>query len=237
MILEEFQEDIVDSAVVFHNTLNPLLFNNEQLKPLIRLALLKIAKDFVAFVDINFKVADITISGSNAAYTYTPNSDLDLHIIADIPEKQAKLYKQLFDAKKNQYNYLHNLTVKGIDVELYVQNSRETHHSAGIYSIKNNSWISEPKVVKVRISDQDVQRKVNNYLGKIKSALGTDDLDYIESVQTSIKKLRQTGLDREGEFSVENLAFKVLRANGWIDRLREHKYNVQSEILSVENMT
>jgi hypothetical protein len=55
-------------------------------------------------------------------------------------------------------------------------------------------------------------------------------------VQTSIKKLRQTGLDREGEFSVENPAFKVLRANGWIDRLREHKYNVQSEILSVENM-
>jgi hypothetical protein len=88
----------------------------------------------------------------------------------------------------------------------------------------------------VRISDQDVRRKVNNYLGKISSALSTDDLDYIESVQTSIKKLRQTGLDREGEFSVENLAFKVLRANGWIDRLREHKYNVQSEILSVENM-
>ena len=61
MILEEFQEGIVDSAVVFHNTLNPLLFNNEQLKPLIRLALLKIAKDFVAFVDINFKVADISL--------------------------------------------------------------------------------------------------------------------------------------------------------------------------------
>jgi hypothetical protein len=236
MILEEFQEGIVDQAIVFHNTLNPLLWNNQQLKPLIRLALLKIAKDFVAFIGIDFKVVDITISGSNAAYTYTPNSDLDLHIIADIPQAQAKLYKQLFDAKKNQYNYLHNLTVKGIDVELYVQDSRDTHHSAGIYSIKNSRWISEPKVVKVRISDQDVRRKVNNYLGKISSALGTDDLDYIDSVQSSIKKLRQTGLDREGEFSVENLAFKVLRANGWIDRLREHKYNVQSEILSVENM-
>ena len=237
MILEEFQEGIVDSAVVFHDTLNPLLWNNQQLKPLIRLALLKIAKDFVAHIGVDIKITDITISGSNAAYTYTPNSDLDLHILVDIPQRQEKLYKQLFDAKKNQYNYLHNLTVKGIDVELYVQDSRETHHSAGIFSIKNNQWLSEPKVVRVRISDQDVQRKVNNYLAKIKAALATDDLDYIESVQTSIKKLRQTGLDREGEFSIENLTFKVLRANGWIDRLREHKYNVQSEILSVENMT
>ena len=237
MILEEFQEGIVDSAVVFHDTLNPLLWNNEQLKPLIRLALLKIAKDFVAHIGVDIKITDITISGSNAAYTYTPNSDLDLHILVDIPQRQEKLYKQLFDAKKNQYNYLHNLRVKGIDVELYVQDSRETHHSAGIFSIKNNQWLSEPKVVRVRISDQDVQRKVNNYLAKIKAALDTDDLDYIESVQISIKKLRQTGLDREGEFSIENLAFKVLRANGWIDRLREHKYNVQSEILSVENMT
>lgn len=236
MILEEFQESIVDSAVVFHDTLNPLLWNNEQLKPLIRLALLKIAKDFVAHIGVDIKITDITISGSNAAYTYTPNSDLDLHIIVDIPQAQEKLYKQLFDAKKNQYNYLHDLTVKGIDVELYVQDSRETHHSAGIFSVKNNHWISEPKVVRVKISDQDVQRKVNNYLAKIKAALVTNDLDYIESVQTSIKKLRQTGLDREGEFSIENLAFKVLRANGWIDRLREHKYNVQSEILSVENM-
>ena len=102
MILEEFQEGIVDQAIVFHNTLNPLLWNNQQLKPLIKLALLKIAKDFVTFIGIDFKIVDITISGSNAAYTYTPNSDLDLHIIADIPLAQAKLYKQLFDAKGNK---------------------------------------------------------------------------------------------------------------------------------------
>lgn len=236
MIFHEINEGILDSAVVFHKTLNPNLWVNGDLKPLVRLALLKIAKDFVDYIGIELDIKDITISGSNAAYTYTANSDLDLHIIVDIPSKNQELYKQLFDAKKNQYNYLYNLKVKGIDVELYVQDSKETHHSAGIYSIKNSRWISEPKLIKVRVSDQDVSRKVNNYLNKIQSALKTNDLDYIDAVQSSIRKLRQAGLDREGEFSIENLAFKVLRAKGWIDKLRQHKYNVQSEILSVENM-
>lgn len=236
MIFHEINEGIVDSAVVFHKTLNPNLWANNQLKPLIRLALLKIAKDFVDYIGIDLDIKDITISGSNAAYTYTANSDLDLHILVDIPKQNNELYKELFDAKKNQYNYLYNLKVKGIDVELYVQDTKETHHSAGIYSVKNNRWVSEPKLVKVRVSDQDVRNKVNNYLEKIQNALGSNDLDYIDTVQSSIRKLRQAGLDREGEFSVENLAFKVLRAKGWIDKLRQHKYNVQSEILSVENM-
>lgn len=236
MIFHELNEGIIDSAVVFHKTLNPNLWANNKLKPLIRLALLKIAKDFVDYIGIELQIKDITVSGSNAAYTYTDHSDIDLHIIVDIPKHGAEVFKQLFDAKKNQYNYLYDLTVKGIDVELYVQDSKETHHSAGIYSVKNDQWISEPKLIKVRVSDQDVRQKVNAYLKKIQSALTSADLDHINKIQSGISKLRQSGLDREGEFSVENLAFKVLRAKGWIDQLRKHKYTVQSKQLSVETM-
>jgi len=237
MLSQEFHEGIIDSAVVFHDTLNPNLWRANRLKPLVRLGLLKIAKDFVDFIGVeNLDIIDITISGSNAAFTYTPKSDLDLHLIVRIPTANRQLYKQLFDAKKNQYNSLYKLTVKDVDVELYVQDAKDTHHSAGIYSVKNDSWVSEPKRVKVRIRDQDVQQKVDNYIGKIKTALASENLVFIGRVQETIKKLRQSGLDREGEFSGENIAFKVLRAKGWLERLRQHKYNVQSEMLSVENM-
>ena len=69
MYLRELtQEAIVDDAVIFHDTLNPALWKNNQLTPQVRLKLLEIAKNFVEFIDIpEINLIDITISGSNAA--------------------------------------------------------------------------------------------------------------------------------------------------------------------------
>jgi ABC-type proline/glycine betaine transport system substrate-binding protein len=54
---------------------------------------------------LDLEVTDITISGSNAAYTYTDHSDIDLHLVADLPRADAnEVYRELFDAKKYQYN-------------------------------------------------------------------------------------------------------------------------------------
>ena len=130
----------LSNAVVFHKNLNPLLFKNGEMKADIRSGLLKIAKHFEEFIGIKLKIVDITISGSNAAYSYTPRSDIDLHIVVEVPEGQE--YKELLDAKKNQYNAQHDIKVKGIDVELYAQDSKQEHHSIGIYSLLNNSWVS-----------------------------------------------------------------------------------------------
>jgi len=235
--IEFNNEGISDLAVQFHNELNPNLWENNRLKRTIRLALLKIAKDFKDYIGLeNIKIKDITISGSNAAYTYTKSSDLDLHLVVDIPVKEKDTLSQLFDAKKNQYNYQYDITVKGIDVELYVQDSEQPHYSAGIYSVLKDEWVSEPKQEAATIDDDDVREKVKNYLAKIKMAMQSKDMDQIDSVMDNIKKLRQNGLEREGELSTENIAFKVLRAKGWIDALRKHKYKIHAAELSVETM-
>ncbi len=238
MYLRELtQEGIVDDAVIFHDTLNPNLWKNNQLKSVVRLKLLEIAKHFINFIDIpNLNLKDITISGSNAAYTYTTHSDLDLHLIVDIPSDKEHYLKNLFDAKKNQYNFNHDIKVKGIDVEVYVQDSKQVHHSAGIYSVLDNRWISEPKVERVNINDDDVKDKVNNYTNKIKQALRSKNLDLAKKVKDEIAKIRKSGLDKSGEFSVENLAFKVLRARGLIDKLRQHIYNLEDEALSLKEL-
>jgi len=238
MYLRELtKEAVVDDAVIFHDTLNPALWKNDQLKPVVRLKLLEIAKHFINFIDIpNLNLKDVTISGSNAAYTYTPHSDLDLHLIVDISSDKEYYLKNLFDAKKNQYNFNHNIKVKGIDVEVYVQDSKQVHHSAGIYSILDNRWISEPKLERVNINDDDVKDKVNNYTNKITQALRSKNIDLAKKVKDELAKIRKSGLDKSGEFSVENLTFKVLRGRGLIDKLRQHIYNLEDEALSLKEL-
>ena len=238
MYLRELtQEAVVDDAVIFHDTLNPALWKNNQLKPQIRLKLLEIAKNFIEFIDVpTLSLKDITLSGSNAAYTYTKHSDLDLHLLVDIKGNEAVYLKQLYDAKKNQYNFTHDIKVKGIDVEVYVQDRAQPHHSAGIYSVLDNRWLSEPKNERVNINDDDVQDKVNNYTEKIKQALMSRDIETARDAKDEIAKIRKAGLAQGGEFSVENLAFKVLRARGLIDKLRQHINSLEDEELSLKSL-
>lgn len=229
------EDSITDLAIVFHDTLNPLLWTpDKHLKPLVRYQLLRIQKEFIKFIDIpNIGLKDITISGSNCAYTYTKNSDIDLHLIVSIPQDRIKEYSELFNAKKNQFNFIHKIQIYGIDVEVYVQNVEEQHISMGVYSVLNNEWIHEPQPKKVDIDDDLVKNKVENYKSRIEMALDSSDLEEVNYVQKRIYSLRKTGLEREGEFSVENLAFKILRSTGYLPRLRQHIYNLQDKELSL----
>lgn len=237
MYLTEFtQEGISDLAVSFHDELNPKLWQNNKLDSTVRYKLMLIAQHFINFISLpNIRLRDVTISGSNAAYTYTENSDLDLHLIVDVPRAAEFHLRPLFDAKKNQYNFQHDIKIQGIDVELYVQPSTDPHHSSGIYSVLDDKWIEKPKSVRANINDDDVEFKVNNYVNKIKQALRSTDLNVANKVKDEISKLRKTGLEREGEFSVENIAFKVLRVKGYINRLRQHIYDLEDAKLSLRN--
>lgn len=235
MLLREFTlESVVDQAILFHKELNPKLWRERRLQPEVRFKLLEIAKHFIEFIDIpSIKLRDITVSGSNASYTYTDHSDLDLHLVVDIPAAAQYHLKPLFDAKKNQYNFQHDIKIHNIEVEVYVQPSTDKHHSAGIYSVLDDQWISQPKPIKVTIDDNDVELKVRNYLNKIKMALRSPDINISNTVKDRLNRLRKTGLERQGEFSVENIAFKVLRVKGYIDQLRQHIYNLEDQALSL----
>ena len=48
-----------------------------------------------------------------------------------------------------------------------------------------------------------------------------------------LKRLRKAGLESNGEQSVENLAFKLLRARGQIDKLRKYITKLESAELSL----
>ena len=56
-----------------------------------------------------------------------------------------------------------------------------------------------------------------------------------DKIKDKIKKMRQAGLDKAGEFSVENLVFKVLRRNGMLDRLSDIKTVAYDKSVTLEN--
>lgn len=221
------------STVYYHDELNPLLWENGKLKTEIRYKLLAIAHHFAKFLNVpKLNLRDITISGSNAAYGYSDQSDIDLHLVVDMPPDKPEL-EELYNAKKNQFNFTYNIKVKDIDVELYVQDVQQPHHSAGIYSILNDKWLAKPKHQPPNIDDKEVKSKARNYSAKINAAMRSNDLNKAKETMADIRRLRQAGLEKGGEYSIENLAFKLLRARGKIDKFVRFINKLQSAELSL----
>lgn len=222
MNIHELETFNLADAVRFHDQLNPRLWGkDEHLLPQVREKLLDIAGDFKEFLGVaDVEVKDITISGSNAAYTYTPHSDIDLHLVVDIPELNDDVYRELFNAKKYQYNDEHNIRIGGYDVELYVQPSDDQHVSSGIYSILNNKWLQVPKPRKSDVDDISVRSKYEDLGHRVEAALKDRNIATMKLLWQKIKDMRKTGLATNGEFGPENLAFKLLRTHGLIEKLK-----------------
>jgi len=233
MNINELDSYNLADAVKFHSRLNPRLWGqDEHLLSEVREKLLAIAADFQEFLGVDdLNVQDITISGSNAAYSYTNNSDIDLHLVVNMPDNPV--YQELFNAKKYQYNDEHNIKIGGADVELYVQPADQAHHSQGIYSIKNSDWVSVPQRKRAQVDDACVRDKVASLDARIHAAVKSQILDTISALWDKIKAMRKSGLEQHGEFGCDNIAFKVLRNSGCIKSLKDAKTALQDQQLSL----
>ena len=124
-ICDDGTEDL-DEDIEKHDTLNPLLFDGDELKPDVKEAIEKIADRFIDDLleeGIKFKLKDIVLVGSNVSYNYTKDSDLDIHLIADSSELDCPddLYPLLYSAYRSIFNKTYDITIKGIPVELYIE--------------------------------------------------------------------------------------------------------------------
>ena len=122
-----------------NKTLNPKLFDleNNKLLPQVRNKLLQIIEEFKKFLDIPIEIADVQLVGSNAAYNYTEYSDLDLHIIAnyDAILVNQEILQAAYYSEQSAFNKKYDISIKGINVELYVQDIKSGIKSNGIYSV------------------------------------------------------------------------------------------------------
>jgi hypothetical protein len=236
MDIYELDSYRLSDAVKFHTELNPALWDGKTMRPEVREALLKIADDFKTFMGIDdLALEDITVSGSNAAFSYTPHSDIDLHLLVDFSKLNPdEVYQELFNAKKYQYNDQHDIKIRGYDVELYVQDSNKPVRSLGEYSLVKDDWTRIPVQRRGNLDEKSTQSKYEKLKGLIELATNSNSFEQVTAVTDTIKKYRQAGLDEHGEFGPENLAYKMLRTQGYVERLFKHKADLEDARLSLD---
>lgn len=219
--------------------LNPKIWKNggQVMNPQVRERLLEISNNFIEELNVDIIVSDVIMTGSLANYNWSNFSDVDLHVVVDFNQFTSKtlpLYEELFKLKKTLYNQKHDITIYGYDVELYVQNEEETHFSSGVYSVLNDEWINKPKKEKVKIDTELIKNKIHQWMDIIDGVIENvkdeeieDAKSIISKYKDKIKKYRTCGLEKEGEYSDENLVFKALRRNGYIEKL----FNFENQLV------
>ena len=238
--LEYLVED--DLTLEYHDTLNPKIWDGDQLKPEVQAKLLQIAQKWAAFAKIpDFAVTDIILVGGNANYNWTKFSDLDLHLVVnreDMPDC-PDLLDDYLQNKKQLWALVHDITVYGHDVELYAQD-RETPYpkKQGVYSIKDKTWIAQPKHEAVDFRGPALLAKVKQYTEIIYTMNSTNAEDEsFSKLKEKFKNMRSSGLKKIGEFSMENLIFKELRNRGVIDRMTQYLQSRLDQKLSLMEYT
>ena len=225
------------------STLNPKLWNGECLKKGMTYKLLRIAKAFFEFLELpdNVQVLDVLLIGSNANYNWTDTSDIDLHVVIDYQavDKNLHLVKNLMMAKKSIWSTNYPLTYKGMDIELYAQDWNDRlHSSVGQYSLMKGKWLKKPNADVISIDDEVIDAKMAPLEYEIENLKEQDPkLEFkIKHILERLYKMRQTGLEAEGEYSIENLAFKKLRNKGLLARLKEMSKRITLSQLQIEQV-
>ena len=240
----------------FHlkDELNPKIWkmseNGEKtMNPKVRTHLLEIAYDFIESLDVDIIISDIIMTGSLANYNWSNYSDVDIHITADyqqFPKNTQELYSDLFHLKKTVYGLKHNITIFGYDVELYVEDEsiRREVQSAGRYSILMDEWVVVPSKEPVDIKISEIQEKAQKWMSIIdgvEETIQDEDIEtakkLIKKYSTKIRKFRECGLEKGGEYSDENLVFKILRRNGYLEKIKEMKDKLIDKKLSLKEST
>ena len=187
-------------------------------------------------------VQNVHSVGSLANYNWSKFSDIDLHVVLDFSKfKDDKDFiKKHFDAEKNLWNKKHDISIDGFPVEIYVQDVKEKLHTSAIYSVKSNKWILEPDKTNFKVDKTLITRKVQKIFDKLKDIKKdynakkmTSVIKKVDKVKEEIKKMRGAGLEKGGEYSIENLIFKVLRRTEFMDLLDSFKNKAYDQETSI----
>lgn len=206
------------------------------LKPEVREKMIELAKEFYRFLGLEYPIKDIYFTGSLANYNWTSHSDADVHVMFDAPEEEELLSEYIF-AKKDVWSDKHDIKIYDFPVELFAKNVEEERSSKAIYSLLQNKWIKKPSKKNVNIDSEAIQFKAAELMDKIDDieSISNNDVKFraAEKLKDKIKKMRAAGLEVGGEYSTDNLVFKTIRNNGYLDRLsniKTHSFDKQMSL-------
>ena len=240
---------VVDT-LLYQDELNPKFWENpstpekSSLKKEVRKKLMEISDEFFEYLDLDLFISNITMTGSLANFNWSDFSDVDLHFIFDYKQVEGneEIYKEYFNLKKTLFNSTHDIKIFGHDVEIYIQDLLEPHHSTGVYSVLHNDWITTPKKEEVQINKDVLKRKIKNVVSQLEDVFSNlkDEnpktaIKILDNFKDKLKTYRSAGLSKEGEQSYENLVFKYLRRTGYIQKIFDAKNKIIDKTLSLES--
>ena len=222
----------------FTDILNPVFWIGDSLKPEVNEKLMQFAEAFVAFVDMDERaIVDVLLLGGNAGYNYTQYSDLDVHIVVDpkfIPDCNPDLLDQYYMDKKTLWELTHNVTIYGVKAEPYIERPKVTRKkSQGVYSLMKKTWIQEPERVEGDVEEKEIEKKVNNFKTRIDALIKNENVEGLRELVKKLRDSRSVSLQKYGEYGFENMVFKELRNQGYIDKVRTVVVNLKSKSLSL----
>ena len=207
---------------IYNTQLNPDVWNGLVLNKEVKDKLIQVANDFYKDTELTAPIIDILFVGSLANYNWSNYSDFDLHLVinfknvGETPELVEKYVNQL----KSAWNKDHDIHINGYNVEVFIQDVTKQNRSSGVYSLLTGNWVSKPKYENFSVDKNLIQNKYNDVVYKINSAIKESNLELLKTTLKDVYDMRQSGLDRGGELSTENLVFKILRSRGHLEKLR-----------------
>jgi hypothetical protein len=246
-LLEDVEPGSIDlSSFEMHDELDKDFWNqpDDNLDPEIQEKLMIIANDFYNSLEVgDVPYEDVTFTGSLAAYNYSRFSDVDLHILLDFRDVDDKtdLVREYFNAMKALWNRLHDIRIKGYEVEIYVQDVNDPHEAQGLYSVLNDEWVKKPTLDKKDFDRDNIKKKAASLMDQVDRVDRLIDdgkfeeaEKYADKLKEKIRKMRKSGLETIGAYSVENLAFKVLRRTDYLEKLSNAKRKAYDSMLSLK---
>lgn len=234
-------------AIEKHKTLNAKLFTkDESLKDKVRDKMLEIVDEFLSDLkeqDIEIKVEDILLIGSNASYNYTKDSDIDLHILANSKSTKynTEVAQALYGAYRTLFNKTLDISIFDIPLEIFVEIEDSPRVSNGVYSVKKDKWIKKPVQESIPEYDKEAlnrlvikwEEKCKTLINDAKEGKLKDEKKVVKLIEDIYEKLRKKGVAKS-EYAIENLAFKELRNKGYLDTLKDYRNELVSKRLSLE---
>jgi hypothetical protein len=243
---EAEEEDVEVAGFEINEILDPNIWlADEMMKDEVRDRLLDVTEDFIAGLPFDIDIEDVKLTGSLATYAWSRFSDVDLHLVVDFStvDDDEELVKDYFNAKKTVWNLKHEIYIHGYEIEIYVENVGDKHTAQGMYSILNDEWIKKPEREFFEIDEEEVRKKAASvmsqieYIEEVASDEPSEAEKLAERAKEKIRKMRQAGLDSEkGIYSVKNIAFKVLRRNGYLERLSSIKTQSYDRVMSLADV-
>jgi hypothetical protein len=129
----------------------------------------------------------------------------------------------------------------GYDVEVFVEDTEIKGVSGGVYSVLKDEWITKPTKEKMKVSNEDIMinakkwmRLIDNLIKHLEGESIEEINNNLKGIKNKLKKYRVSGLNKSGELGLENLVFKVLRRNGYIEKLYSTPTKVIDKKLSLD---